>query len=84
MIISIRDSKARLSELVAKASQGEDVLITVRGKPTVRMVSVSGASEKPDRAAWICERRQQLAAQELQTSSDSAATILDNLREERW
>lgn len=84
MIVSVRESKARLSELVAKASQGEDVLITVRGKPTVRLVPAATAPGKRDRSAWIAARRKQLARQTLNTTKDSATEIIDDLREERW
>ena len=37
MVRTLRESKARLSELVERASQGEDVLITVRGKVKARL-----------------------------------------------
>ena len=33
MVASLRDAKARLSELVQKAANGEEVVITVRGEP---------------------------------------------------
>ena len=34
MVSTLRESKAKLSELVERASRGEDVLITVRGTVT--------------------------------------------------
>jgi prevent-host-death family protein len=80
MIVSVRESKARLSELVTKASQGEEVLITVRGKPAARIMPVATAPKKTDKTIWISKRRQQLAAQ---GACDSAADIIDSLREER-
>jgi len=84
MIVSVRESKARLSELIAKASEGEEVLISVRGKPTARLIPVASVSEKPDLGGWINERRKQLAAQDSPPDQDSSAAILDDLREERW
>jgi prevent-host-death family protein len=35
--VSLADAKARLSELVQRAEAGEDVCITRRGKPVVRI-----------------------------------------------
>jgi prevent-host-death family protein len=40
MVKSLRESKAKLSELVNLASLGEDVLITVRGKVKARLTGV--------------------------------------------
>lgn len=37
MQITLRESKAKLSELVERASGGEEVVITVRGHPKVRL-----------------------------------------------
>lgn len=39
--ISLAEAKAHLSELVERASQGEAVLITRRGKPVARIVGVA-------------------------------------------
>jgi prevent-host-death family protein len=41
--VSLADAKAHLSELVARAERGEDVCITRRGKPVVKLTRV----EKP-------------------------------------
>ena len=40
MIATLKESKARLSELVRLAGAGEEVLITVRGKPQARLSAV--------------------------------------------
>lgn len=40
MKISITEAKTRLSELVAAAESGKEVIITRRGKPAVRMVPI--------------------------------------------
>jgi len=37
MKVTLRESKAKLSELVARASVGEEVIITVRGSPKARL-----------------------------------------------
>ena len=39
--ISLAEAKAHLSELVERASQGEAVLITRRGKPVAQIVGVA-------------------------------------------
>ena len=59
MLVSVRESKARLSELVTKAREGEEVVITVRGRPSARIVSMGDHDEKPDMKAWArqIERR---------------------------
>lgn len=80
MIVSVRESKARLSELVTKARQGEDVVITVRGKPSARIVSMDSHNKKPDMKAWAREIESRLRHQK---TSDSASDIVTSLREER-
>jgi len=40
MTTNLRDAKSRLSELVRRAAAGEEILITVRGKPTVRLSAI--------------------------------------------
>ena len=56
MVKTLRESKAKLSDLVDRASRGEDVLITVRGHVKARLTQVV-----PERAqlgpAWAKELR---------------------------
>ena len=54
MIVNLRESKARLSELVETASRGEDILITVRGKIRARLTRASEA-EASDMGRWAEE-----------------------------
>ena len=82
MIVSVRESKARLSELLAKALEGEEVVITVRGEPTARLVPVKTCAGKPDLRAWAADRRRILEGQTMGT--DSSGAILDELREDRF
>lgn len=44
MNVGIRELKARLSEYVKLAAAGENVLVTDRGKPVARLVSLGGTS----------------------------------------
>ena len=49
--ISLAVAKAHLSELVERASQGEAVLITRRGKPVARITGIGRDRQKIDPAA---------------------------------
>jgi prevent-host-death family protein len=57
MIKTLRESKARLSELVELASRGQDVLISVRGKVKAKITSAALRPSSGDRDAWIKELR---------------------------
>jgi len=46
--VSLAEAKAHLSELVERASQGEAVLITRRGKKVARIVGVAQARKAID------------------------------------
>lgn len=83
MIVSVRDGKAHLSELVERASRGEDVLITVRGKVKARLTRAGTTETTVDKAAWA---RELLAIQRKYTLSQrtSIDTILAEIREDRF
>jgi prevent-host-death family protein len=51
--VTLADAKARLSELVERATQGETVRITRRGKPVARIVPVNRVSKPIDLAPLI-------------------------------
>jgi prevent-host-death family protein len=46
--VSLADAKARLSELVDRAEAGEDICITRRGKPVVKITRVDQPKEPID------------------------------------
>lgn len=81
MIKSLRESKAKLSELVERASRGEDVLISVRGRIKARLTRAGSPSARSN-AEWIRELK---ALQKKYTKrvSGRSETILDELREDR-
>lgn len=80
MIVNLRESKARLSELVESASRGEDVLITVRGKIRARLTRATDA-EATDMVGWAGELQKRL---ELQTQPGKPMSYwLEMDREER-
>jgi prevent-host-death family protein len=82
MIKSLRESKARLSELVDLASRGEDVLISVRGKVKARLTRAV-SDKASERASWVAELKR------LQKSGSSGGVrltieeILDQQCEDR-
>jgi prevent-host-death family protein len=41
MVVNMHDAKTRLSELVAAAERGEEVVIARNGTPAVRLVPIS-------------------------------------------
>jgi len=57
MVSTLRESKAKLSELVATASRGEDVLITVRGTVKARLTKVEASPAGFDARSWVGELR---------------------------
>ncbi len=48
-VINMHDAKSQLSDLVARAEAGEEIVIARRNKPAVRLVAVHA-----DRNAQIC------------------------------
>ncbi len=83
MVKTLRESKAKLSELVERASRGEDVLITVRGRVKARLTGVQTAPSAQDRAVWV----KQLRAFQKSIASGGGGLpieeILDQDREDR-
>ncbi len=49
--VSLADAKARLSELVALAADGEPVCITRRGKPIAQLTAIEAPKKRVDAAA---------------------------------
>jgi prevent-host-death family protein len=41
MKASVRDLKARLSQYLERASAGEDIVVTSRGRPVARLLAIS-------------------------------------------
>jgi prevent-host-death family protein len=53
MTTTLREAKAKLSEMVKRASHGEEVVITVHGKETAKLVPVPKRHEKIDKKKWL-------------------------------
>ncbi|MBA2347764.1 MAG: type II toxin-antitoxin system Phd/YefM family antitoxin [Solirubrobacterales bacterium] len=45
MQVNVHDAKTRLSELLAAAEAGDEVVIARNGAPVVRLVPITGATE---------------------------------------
>ena len=68
--VSVAEAKARLSELIAAAEAGEDIIITKRGKAVVRLVA-EPAPRIPVDLGWLRETTAAMAHQ----PEDSATLI---------
>jgi prevent-host-death family protein len=82
MITTLRESKAKLSALVALAQAGEEVVITVRGKPKARLSAIREQS-----AAGMSGWKRELKSLHRKCSAGKrtagSQAILNDLREER-
>lgn len=83
MHVGVRELKTHLSEYVSRAAGGEDIVITDRGRPVVRLVSISGVSEmeRGVEEGWIePARRSALADVPRFRSTRSVSAALDEDR----
>jgi prevent-host-death family protein len=78
MIATLKESKTRLSEFVRLVGSGEEVLITVRGKPQARLSAVRPSKGK--NRVWMEELRKLRSGMRMASRRSS---ILDDLREDR-
>jgi prevent-host-death family protein len=85
MITNLREAKSNLSQLVKLAADGQDIVITVRGRPTARLTRVvPKEAEDHERGAWAAELS---AAAEAARVGPRRATLQqswDELRAERF
>ena len=83
MTATLRETKAKLSEMVKRASQGEEVIITVHGKEMAKLVGLPKRRKKFDKKKWLAE----LAELRRKTSTGkigmTAQEIQDELRADR-
>ncbi|GAB4109514.1 MAG: hypothetical protein Kow001_09640 [Acidobacteriota bacterium] len=57
MIKSLRESMAKLSELMERAHRGEDIRITVPGRVKARLTRATPVKDELDLGAWVEELR---------------------------
>jgi prevent-host-death family protein len=82
MVTTLRNAKAKLSAFVALAQHGEEVVISVRGRPAVRLVAAQPVA-RPDRQQWLAELAAIRARWSLAPQSATTDRIIGELREER-
>jgi prevent-host-death family protein len=83
MDIGVRELKARLSEYLAAAAAGEEIVVTDRGRPVARLVPF-GSTSTVDRGiadGWIEAPRRTRLGPVTRHRSDSS--VLDALDEDR-
>jgi prevent-host-death family protein len=55
MTATLRETKAKLSEMVKLANQGEEVVITVHGKQMAKLVGLPKRAKKLDKKSWLAK-----------------------------
>lgn len=84
MITNLRDAKSNLSQLVQRAANGEEIVITVRGRPTARLTSVSVTqAQSQEREAWAAELAAGAEAVRVGPRKATSQRFWDELRDER-
>jgi prevent-host-death family protein len=83
MIATLRESKAKLSEMVDLASRGEDVLISVRGKVKARLTRAAASGGAADRASWAAGLKRLQKSPGKGAARHTVEEILDQRREDR-
>ena len=83
MIATLRESKAKLSALVALAQAGEDVIITVRGKPRAKL---SAIQERTFAGVAGWKKELKLLHRKCSTGKKNvdSQSIMEKVREERF
>jgi prevent-host-death family protein len=84
--VNIGDAKTRLSQLIAAALRGEEIVLDKAGKPQVRLVPVQKASEE-ERERIAAKRRAAFGmwAKEFEGfSTDIPPSMTDEELEERY
>lgn len=84
MITTLREGKAKLSALVERAAKGEEVVITVRGKPKARLCPIGAPRpyEQRDCDKWRKTLREARATYST-GQHDSTNEIIEDIRGDR-
>lgn len=82
MIKTLRESKARLSELVRRAGNGEEVIITVHGKPAAKLGPVTPVFPENTSEEWLQELKE--IQEKYTTRNVSSDAAWNDLREDRF
>lgn len=84
MTATLRETKAKLSEMVRLASQGEEVVITVHGKKVAKLVGLPKQAKKLDKKKWLAELAQLRRKYSTGKVRMTAQEIQDEDRAERF
>lgn len=57
MLVSVTDAKAQLIDLVRRAEEGEDIILTRRGQPVARIAPVKAPARREMRRQAILSAR---------------------------
>ena len=60
MKITLRDAEERLADLVKRAEEGEEVILTRDGEPTVRLVPIPSDTTSRDRRREVLEEARRM------------------------
>ena len=76
MEVGVRALKSRLSEVLAQVVRGEDVVVTDRGRPIVRLVPYAGQSpvEQGIEQGWIEPARRSSLPEVARVRSEMSST----------
>ena len=81
MIANLRECKAKLSALVELASRGEEIVITVHGKPSARLCPIA-SDDRSKRSEWGRSLKEARAKYTTRVRNSSSG-ILDDVRGDR-
>jgi prevent-host-death family protein len=84
MTATLRETKAKLSEMVRLVSQGEEVVITVHGKKMAKLVGLPKQAKKLDKKKWLAELSQLRRKYSTGKVGMTAQEIQDENRAERF
>ena len=78
---SVVQAKNRISELIRRAIDGEDVVITSHGQPVVELKSLKRAPKRMTEAdfEWLRARRARLPMAKV-----DAGTFVSQMRDDEW
>jgi antitoxin (DNA-binding transcriptional repressor) of toxin-antitoxin stability system len=82
---SVAEARNKLTELIARAEKGEEIVITRHGKPVVKIsaLATKPAPRVPTQADWdwLAERRK---GRKIGDGSVDAGTLVSQMRDEDW
>ena len=77
MHVALSEAKSKLTDLVRRAEAGEEILLTRRGQPTVRLVPVVTDATREKRRALLTALRGSATNEDGVTAAQSADFLYD-------